>query len=172
MKSLLIIFTALILVGCGEQKIDGSSMEAYTKSIQAMKKGMNMDKKEEFERYLKLIALKDTKLIEMVDTEGFKRSTMDRLNGMTYKQIMAKGKFMASIIAEKKREALEDKKVALCEKWQQEILDKNEYIKTRSEKYAKYKDNESVYNEVFKPLEDMQMVVDDLEKSYDKHCMY
>ena len=172
MKGLLIVVMVLMLVGCAEQKVDATGIEAYTKSIQAMKKDMSLKEKEEFESHIRLIALEGTTLKMPLDLDAFTRRAMDKLSGLTVKQINTKGKKIATKYLQAKEEATKAKVLELCAEWGDVIEDNKETIeKQRRNNQANQSTDIELFNDLKNITDRLQERTDDLQKSYDNHCL-
>ncbi len=172
MKSLLIIFTVLMLIGCGEQKVEATGIEAYTESIQIMKKDMSLKEKEEFENHIRLIALQGTNFKMPLDIDVFKRRAMDKLSGLTVKQINTKGKKLAAKYLKAKKEVEKEKILELCSEWVDVIEDNKETIsKRRKTNQANESTDLEWFNEYKERTDLLQEKTDGLQKSYDNHCL-
>jgi len=172
MKNLLIVLTVLLLIGCGEQKVDSSSMEAYTKSIQAMKEDMSLKEKELFENYIKVIVLKGKNLKDILNVEAFKRQAMDKLSGLTVNEIKIRGKQITNRIRIQSEEDAKEKILEMCHSWSDKIIENKEVIKKqRRSNQANESTDIETFNIYKKIADDLQFRTEDIQKSYDKHCL-
>ncbi|MEY8214250.1 MAG: hypothetical protein RPR97_07165 [Colwellia sp.] len=88
--SLLLVGISL-LVGCGEKKVDSTSDESLKISISTIKESLTEQKKEEFEKAVKVIAFSGvTNLFQAAaNAEGLQQKMKEKLNGKTADEIIA-----------------------------------------------------------------------------------
>ena len=171
----MILFTiaiTVILTGCGEKKIDGSSQDAFTKSIQILKEGINDDQKEKFEAAMKLIVFDGRKVVELSDTNVMIRRSMDKLNDMTLNEIMIKGKKIGNRRISQKKEATHEKIIELCHKWGDMIIDLDDQIRkdTKSNQANESTDPE-LYFELQTITKKLQIQKIEKQEKYNEHCL-
>lgn len=90
---LVAFITAFALVGCGEQRIDGSSDESMQASVDKMLEGLSAEEQEAFKEAVLVVALDGKNILDAATSgnaetvaAGFKA----KLDGMTRSDVMAK----------------------------------------------------------------------------------
>jgi len=87
------LLIGLVLCGCGDPKIDGSTDEKFRNSIEKVKTSLPEIQREKFEKAITIIALGDVTdlgtLAKLGTTEAFRSRLNERLNGKTGKEILA-----------------------------------------------------------------------------------
>jgi len=163
---------ALMLIGCGQQKIDGSSEEAFTKSLQEMKKGLTIEEKEQLEASIKVITLKGSNIAELKDRKYMMRKTMDKVGGMTADEIMTKGKSIAEHSQNNKMDIEIEKTIESCHELADNIIDDEEKIVAM---VRENKGNESTDIEFFHDKNEIiraqRINTANKEKTYEKYCL-
>lgn len=121
-KTTLALSLSLFIVGCSDPKIDASSAEAYSQSIQKIVASLPEDQRQRFQQDLILVALKDVSF-EGVLTDGklsidsSLQKSKDGLNGKTAKDIMEAADLLRAEQAQKeKQQAAAEIKELLQEK--------------------------------------------------------
>jgi hypothetical protein len=87
--SLLLVGFSL-LVGCGDKKVDSTTDESLKTSITSIKESLTEEKKVEFEKAVKILALSDVGNIfqAAANPDGIKSKMKEKLNGKTADQII------------------------------------------------------------------------------------
>jgi hypothetical protein len=100
-KQIILIAWAVLVAGCGENKIDSSSDEKFAISLEAVKNSLTDNKKKEFEEAVGVMAFSQIGNIFEVaaNPDRMQRKIKDKLNGKTAEEIIAEGN---RIIAERK----------------------------------------------------------------------
>jgi hypothetical protein len=88
--SLLLVGISL-LVGCGEKKVDSTSDESLKTSISTIKESLTEQKKEEFEKAVKVLAFSGVTNIfqAAANPDGVQQKMKEKLNGKTADEIIA-----------------------------------------------------------------------------------
>ena len=100
------ILVTLFLTGCKDKKIDSSSDENLGKSIEAVKKTLSDEKRQEFEEAIQVVTMSEIGNIFEVaaNPEGMQRRMKDKLDGKTADEIIAESN---RIIAERQEKEIE-----------------------------------------------------------------
>ena len=87
----LLLVGMFLLVGCGEKKVDSTSDESLKTSISTIKKSLTEQKKEEFEKAVKVLAFSGvTNLFQAAaNPDGLQQKMKEKLNGKTADEIIA-----------------------------------------------------------------------------------
>lgn len=110
-RTAVLLFSALVLSGCGEPKLDGSSDEAMQKSIAKVADSLSDDKRTQFRSDVQLIAMSHLDLGGMLkgtsSAEASKQSMLTSLNGKTAEEVSAEAKrILAEREARQREQAL------------------------------------------------------------------
>lgn len=93
MRIVLLFLAALSLAACSSPKVDGSTEASYRESIKDVRESVPAEKREEFDRALMAVALKNvpTSFAELAvaDPETIAANARSALNGKTATEIMA-----------------------------------------------------------------------------------
>lgn len=108
MKRLAFIgLTAALLAGCGEPKLDGTSEEAFKKSVANVAQSLSEDKRQQFGTDLKVVTLANVDMASVLagkaNTDDVSTAIFSHLNGKTAEQVSTEA---ARILAE--RQSRED----------------------------------------------------------------
>lgn len=134
MKSIAPILLALIaitLTGCGPKRIDGSSEEAFKKSLEAMSKSLTEDEQKALANGIMVVAFDGTNIFQMgAAPDLVAQRVRTTLNGKTFAEIMVKVKEteQARAAAEAAEKAEQEKReaAAKAERERQEAAAKAE----------------------------------------------
>ena len=86
----LLVSGLMFVTGCGDPKADGSSEEAFKKSISDMEKGMDEPKKEKLEKAVQTLMMKNV-LFAKGDVDTMKKHIKETFDGKTADQLIADG---------------------------------------------------------------------------------
>jgi len=142
----LVIF-AILLISCAK-KIDGSSEEAMSKSIQEISKSLNEDKKEEFQDALQLLmfhGLDFGYLMQEGGAEGAISDIKTMLDGKTANDVISEGEIIKAEIERKKKEQAKGEIEELYEKMKQADIDKKMLEKFEVKRSRFYKRKSGTY---------------------------
>lgn len=133
-RSFVIFGIALMLAGCGEQKLDGSSESALKESIKKVSQGLPEEKRKKFEEDLMLVGLNKVNMADVfsgnLTAEKIWNDAASDLNGKTAAQISAQAD---QIRVERERK---EKEQALAEI--KELLAKKESSEQAKAELAKF----------------------------------
>ncbi|UCD32168.1 MAG: hypothetical protein JSV38_15665 [Desulfobacterales bacterium] len=105
-----IIFSVIILliISCGEKRIDSSTDERLQKSLDSIRESLSEDKKVEFEEAIKAITISamDSVFESDASPEDMAREIKNTLDGKTADEVIAEGNQIIAERSEKKREQL------------------------------------------------------------------
>jgi hypothetical protein len=95
---ILVAALSLSLISCNRDKtVDGKNDETFKKSLEEMKDSLPIEKREDFERAVMATGLEGTNLLEAAaDADGMKRRMLDRLDGKTVSEILARAEEIES----------------------------------------------------------------------------
>ncbi|NQZ57867.1 MAG: hypothetical protein HRT88_10445 [Lentisphaeraceae bacterium] len=99
MMSLLVL---LLMAGGGDKKIDASTDEAMTQSIEEIKESLSGEKKKEFSEAVKLVALSGigNLFAAAMNPDGVQDKLKEKLQGKTADEVIAAAR---SILAERRK---------------------------------------------------------------------
>ncbi len=87
-RLILVATSLLLLTGCGPKRIDGSSEEAFKKSLEAMSKSLNEDQRKELTEGIMALGLDGVNIFQIGAAPGVMEQRMrDNLNGKTFAEI-------------------------------------------------------------------------------------
>lgn len=83
----------VLLTGCFEKRIDGSSKETFDKSVAEVKKELKQEELKDFENAMQVIAMSNVQglgdvLLMVAKPDNYENFLMKRVNGMTAKQVI------------------------------------------------------------------------------------
>lgn len=92
-KILVLLVPILLLTGCFDPKVDGSSKEAFEASIKEVKADLNAEEAKKFDNALQVIAMSNVQGIGDVfmmvkDPDNFNNFLMTKVDGMTAKEVI------------------------------------------------------------------------------------
>lgn len=110
MRKLLPLLAIIVLAGCNEPRIDGSSPEAFEKSVEQMQSGMTDQEKMEFSLALAVVMMKyafeDLQNLGRdalaggfnpeMPGDGMSSEVFQKLDGMTRSQVLREAKSFGS----------------------------------------------------------------------------
>ena len=92
-KILVLLVPVMLLTGCFEPKVDGSSKETFEASIKEVKAKLNAEETKKFDNAMQVIAMSNVQGIGDVfmmvkDPDNFNNFLMTKIDGMTAKQVI------------------------------------------------------------------------------------
>ncbi|SIQ37086.1 DUF6694 family lipoprotein [Aquipseudomonas alcaligenes] len=134
LKNLLLIVCATMIAACGEPKIDGSSEEAFTASVAKVAESMPPEKREQFQKAVKVVAFSQINMGDMLsgkaNAETVKSDMYTSLSGKSGDEVIAR----ANVILEER--AAKEKEQALQEI--QELVNKKAAADSARAELAKF----------------------------------
>ena len=139
-KLITITVLAILVIGCGEKKVDSSTDEKFKSSIDNVKSSLTEEKKKEFENAVKVMAFSEIGNIfeAAANPDGMQRKVKDKLNGKTADEIILEGN---KIIAERKEKEREQAISEIAE-----IKNKITDLEKKQSDSKKAKDNLKSFN--------------------------
>jgi len=90
LRFLPLALSLLLLTGCGPKRIDGSSDEAFKKSLESMGKSLSEDERKELTEGIMALALDGMNIFQMGAAPGLAEQSMrEKLNGKSFADIQA-----------------------------------------------------------------------------------
>lgn len=156
-KLLFIIALPFFIISCAD-KIDGTSDESYKASIESIKGKLNDSDRAKFEDALKKIAFEDINgLADLSKIDNLIEDVKEKLNGMTYEDVINEGDRIQKIIDDRNKEQAKLEIQELYIKMNSSKKDSIELSKFKVEKSRFYKRKSGVYVISYDPIIDLSV---------------
>ena len=142
-------------MSCG-QKIDGSTEETYKESLESLKKSLSPEEVVKLEEALKNIAFQNIEsFADLSDVDRILEDAREKLDGMTYEEIVDEGKRVQEIIDERNKEQARLEIEELYAKKENSTKDSIQLAKFKIEKSRFYKRKSGIYYITYDPIIDI-----------------